>query len=146
MSHFVRLLTGVIAGAALAYFSFHLTGILAAKIDPRTLGLTASAAYAPLMFLAWGLPAATLWMVAGFALEQRSVGLALLGASAEILIVLGLAFMQPTSERHVAELRAWAETIAWPIVFIAVLSPLGSLVGAKVRRSVLFASASESNA
>ena len=137
MNRLTSAFTSTAAGALLAFIGFYLTGMLAANIDPAALRLTASSAFGPLMLLAWGLPAAALWSVAGFALRTRPVGWALLGAGAEVCILLALAFMQPTSGSFVVELRAWAETLGWPIVFIAVLSPLGSWAGAWVRRSAL---------
>jgi cell shape-determining protein MreD len=133
MNRFLRALTVVIASAALVYIGFYLIGVVAGQVDPRTFGLTANAAFAPLMFIAWGIPVIAFWLAAGFVLKQSSIHYALFGASAEIVILLAVGLAQPTVSSSSAELGALITTLIWPIAFIAVLSPLAVYIGSKLR-------------
>jgi hypothetical protein len=65
-------------GADLVWLGFYLTGIVVTQIDYRAFGLSASAAFAPLMFLAWGLPTLASGLVAGSCLKHHPVRFALI--------------------------------------------------------------------
>ena len=134
MNRLPQLVVSIIAGAALVYAGFYLTGIGAANTSPKELGLTAGAVFALLMLFAWGLPAFILWSFAGFVIQRRHLHFALLGAATEILILFSFSLLPAATNASLqAELGALASALVWPVAFIAVLSPLGSLLGAKVR-------------
>ena len=53
MTRFLKLLSVVLAGVALVYAGFYLTGLLAVHMEPKSFGLTARTIFVLIMFLAW---------------------------------------------------------------------------------------------
>lgn len=129
-----KAVVSIIAGAALVCAGFYLTGIGAANANPKELGLDANSVFALLMLFAWGLPAFVLWFFAGFIVQRRHLHCVILGAATEILILFVFSLSAPaTTISRQAELGALATVLVWPVALIAVLSPLGSLLGARAR-------------
>lgn len=139
MKILLHTLATIIAGIALVYAGFYLTGIVATRVDPRTLGLTGSAAFALIMFLAWAAPAAATWLVAGALLKQYAFRYASLCGCVEILGLLAVDLLAPTDPVAIgapsSELGILATVLVWPILFVATFSPLAALLGSKLRAS-----------
>lgn len=138
MNRLVQTLAVFIIGAGLVWAGFYLTGVAVARVDHRALGLSASAAYVPLMFLAWGLPALFFWLVAAFFLKHCLVRSALICAAVEVFVVLASNWLLDTQAGALntsisAELSALFETLFPPCLFILLLSPAGALLGARLR-------------
>lgn len=140
MNRLVQTLVVFIIGTGLVWAGFYLTGVAVARVDHRAIGLSASAAYVPLMFLAWGLPALFFWLVAAFFLKHCLVRSALICAAVEVevFVVLAGSWLLDTqagapNTSISAELSALFETLFPPCLFILLLSPAGALLGARLR-------------
>lgn len=133
MTRFLKLLSTVLAGVALVYAGFYLTGLLAVHMEPKSFGLTARTIFVLIMFLAWGVPPAALWLAAGLTVRWYSLRWAAIGALAQICVFLAISLHQADIDTSQPALNALVSTLAWPIAFAAVFSLLGSVLGLKLR-------------
>lgn len=119
---------GVVMGWALFFIGLSLVGILAASVTPSDFGLSAQTIYAPLSFLAWGLPAFVVWMLAAWAfkpLQSHAVWTSVLVECTALL------FFAPLPDSFESALAS-AEVYGWPILFIAALSRIAWFFGVKL--------------
>jgi hypothetical protein len=126
MRRLLQTLAVTLVAAALCYAGFYLTGAVVVHIDHRALGLSAQTAFAPLMFLAWGMPAASVGLLAGLLLQRRSVWYAWFCALAETVMLVGVQ----------GGIFPLSSTLLWPVIFIVGLLPLGALFGSKLRAAM----------
>lgn len=117
----------------LFYAGFYLTGLLAVHVNYQDFGLSAATAFAPMMLLAWGLPAGVVWLVVGLLMGRRAMPLAAIGAAAQTALLLASSLAERSSNQWGSELGAVVATFGWPVVFIAAFALGGAFVGAYIQ-------------